>query len=360
MPLTSRLARAAAMIRAGEWWGHKLISILCGFLLTLAMLGEGVAVHASALLTLLASLIPGAAFVSILNDITDISADAAAAKPNRMAARTPLVRAAAIALTVAGGLVFAWIWRDQPALLASYAAAWLSFTFYSVPPIRLKCRGFAGVLADGAGAQLFPTLTAVLTAFAATERAPDPLWIAAISLWALAYGMRSNLSHQLGDRDADLRADVATFAARRTPAASEQVAAVALFPLEAAGLLAILILLGWPLPSFALAVYALLAGQRARRWNVRPALVAAGGSDQILMHDYYDVFLPLALLAGTAVGHPLDLAVAAILILLFHARFLHTLADARLLLVKPVYATGRRLAGRTARRLGMRPRSERR
>jgi hypothetical protein len=360
MPLTSRLARFAALIRAGEWWGHKLISILCGFLLTLAMLGEGVAVHAGALLTVLASLIPGAAFVSILNDITDISADAAAGKPNRMAARTPLVRAAAIALSLSGGCVFAWIWRDQPALLASYAAAWLSFTFYSVPPIRLKCRGFAGVVADGAGAQLFPTLTAVLAAFASSGKSPDPLWIGAISIWALAYGMRSNLSHQLADRDADRRAGIATFAARRSAAASERLAAVALSPAEGAGLLAILILLGWPLPSFALGVYALLAGQRARRWNVRPALLAAGGSDQILMHDYYDVFLPLALLAGTAVRHPLDLAVAAILILLFHARFLQTLADARLLLARPVYAQGRRLAARAARRLGMRPRSERR
>lgn len=360
MPLTSKLARAAAVTRAGEWWGHKLISILCGFLLTLAMLGEGIAAHAAAMLILLASLVPGAAYVSILNDVTDIEADAAAGKPNRMAARTPLARAAAIALCLAGGLVFAWIWRDRPALLASYGAAWLAFTLYSVPPIRLKCRGFAGVLADGAGAQLFPTLTAVLAAFAAAGKAPDPIWTGAVSAWALAYGLRSNLSHQLGDRDADRRAGIATFAAGRSAAASERVAAVALFPVEAAGLAAILLLLGWRLPVFALGLYALLAVQRARHWNVRPALAAAGGSDQTLMQDYYDVFLPLALLAGTAARHPLDIAVAAFLILLFHARFLHTLADSRRLLVMPVYARARRLAGRSARRLGMRPRSERR
>ena len=360
MTLTSRLGRVATIARAGEWWGHKLISILCGFLLTLAMLGEGVASHAFAMLIVLASLIPGAAFVSIVNDVTDIAADAAAGKPNRMAAQTPLRRAAAIALSLAAGLVFAWIWRHDQALLACYVAAWIAFTLYSVPPMRLKCRGFAGVVADGAGAQLFPTLVAVLAAYAAAERMPDPMWLGAISLWALAYGLRGNLSHQLGDRDADCRAGLATFAAHRSSASTRGLAAVVIFPAEIAGLAGILALLGWLLPIAALAVYALLAYRRARRWEARSALLAARGSDQIVMHEYYDVFLPLALLAGTAARHPWDLAIVAILILLFHARFLQSLADARLLIARPALRNGRRLAGKVARRLGMRPRAERR
>jgi hypothetical protein len=360
MSLSLKFADLAAVTRAGEWWGHKLISILCGFLLTLAMLGEGVAPHALALVTVLASLVPGAVYVSIVNDVTDIAADAAAGKPNRMAARPPAARAAAILLSLAGGLVFAWIWRHQEALLACYAAAWLSFTLYSVPPIRLKCRGFAGVVADAAGAQLFPTLTAVLAAFAAAGAAPDPAWLVAASAWALAYGIRSNLSHQLGDRDADRRANAATFAAGRSPASTERLTALAVFPVEVAGLAAVLAMLGWLLPIVALGLYAFLAVRRDRLWGLRPVLAAARSSDPILMHEYYDVFLPLALLAGTAARNPADLVVAALLLVLFRSRFLHSLTDAYRLILKPSYRHGRRIAGKAARRLGLSRRANRR
>lgn len=356
MSLRLKLGRVAVVTRAGEWWGHKLASILCGFLLTLALLGEGVAPHWLALLTVLGSLIPGAAYVSIVNDVTDIAADAAAAKPNRMADRTSLQRAGAISLSLAGGLVFVWIWRHQEVLLACYGAAWLSFTLYSVPPIRLKCRGLAGVVADGAGAQLFPTLTAVLAAYAAAGVAPDPLWLCAMSAWALAYGLRGNLSHQLRDRDADLRARSNTFAARRSRAATERVTAMAVFPIEAAGLAVVLALLGWILPIVALGLYAVLAARRARRWSVRPALTAGRPLDQIVMHEYYDVFLPVALLAGTAARHPPDWIIATLLIVLFRARFLQSLADARRLIALPAVREGRRFAGKLARLLGMRHR----
>ena len=360
MYLSATLQRVAAIARGGEWWGHKLLSILCGFLLTLGMLGEAAAPHALELLVLFAALIPGAVYVSIVNDVTDISDDAAAGKPNRMAGRPVSVGTAAIASCIAAGILFAWIWRDDTALVACYAAAWISFTFYSVPPFRLKRRGFAGVVADGAGAQLFPTLTAALAAFAAAGAAPDPLWLAAIGAWALAYGIRSNLAHQLGDRDGDRRAGVGTFAAGRSPTSSERIATLVIFPAEVAALAVLLALLGWLLPIFALASYALLVVRRARRWGVRPVVAAPNASYQIWMHEYYDVFLPLALLAGTAVLHPADLAVAALLLLLFRRRFLHSGRDFRRLIARPIYRELRGFAGRAAnlggcRRTGRRP-----
>jgi hypothetical protein len=355
MSVRAGLRKVAAVIRAGEWWGHKLVSILCGFLLTLAMLGEAVAPHALALLVVLAAMIPGAAYVSIVNDVTDIGADAAAGKANRMAGQPRAVRAFALALSIAVGLCFAWIWRDQTALLACYAAAWLSFTLYSVAPVRLKQRGFAGVLADGAGAQLFPTLTAGLAAFAAAGATPDPLWLGALALWALAYGIRGNLAHQLGDRSADRRAQVATFAARRPRISTERVAARIVFPLELAGLATMLALLGWLPPILALALYAMLAARRARRWGVTLVVAAPDHAYQIVMHEYYDVFLPLALLAGTAMHDPADLAVAAFLLLLFRRRFLQSSRDARLLVARPILRAARRIAGRAARAAGLRP-----
>ena len=356
MPVPSSLGRVAEVARAGEWWGHKLVSILCGFLLTLAMLGEAIAPHAIALVIVLAALVPGAAYVSIVNDVTDIAVDAAAGKPNRMAGRTPRVRAAAILASLSGGLVFAWIWRGEPALLACYAAAWLAFTFYSVPPIRLKGRGFAGVVADGAGAQLFPTLTAAVAAFAAAGAAPDPLWLAALGLWALGYGLRGNLCHQLGDREADLRSGVTTFAAGRHGAAAERLAVLAAFAAELAGLAVVLALLGWLLPIVGLALYGWLALQRAREWGVQSVVVAGAPGSHIVLQEYYDVFLPLALLAGTSTRHPADLAIAALLLLLFRQRFLQSWTAGRLLIMRPLFAWARRAAGRAARLAGIRRR----
>src|SRR5437868_10374130 len=80
------------------------------------------------LLTLLFALVPGAAYVSLINDFTDRAEDLAAGKVNRLAGRSPGAIFILLAIPIALGAVFVIAWRDDPLLLLLYLAAWLCFT----------------------------------------------------------------------------------------------------------------------------------------------------------------------------------------------------------------------------------------
>lgn len=320
-------AGVAGTIRAGEWWHYKLVPILAAFVATLVMLRAPVAPAWAEAAALLFAIAAGAVFVSLLNDITDVEEDARAGKANRMAARPMVFRIVALSAPVAVGILFLFLWRDDPALAGAYLAAWVAFTLYSVPPFRLKVRGAAGVLADACGAHLFPTLVAMLVAFRAAERPVDPLWLAAGGAWALGYGVRGILWHQLSDRPNDRVAGVHTFAERHSPRLAIRIGLWAAWPLEAAGLAVLLWSSGTLLPIWFLGGYLLLVLWRVHSWKMTAVIVAPKPDYLILMHEYYDVFLPLALLIASSARHPQDLVVLAVYLALFPRRPLHTSGD---------------------------------
>jgi hypothetical protein len=309
-----------AVLRAGEWWDYKLVPILTFFYASAVLLGIGIADLWRGALILLLSLIPGAAYVSIINDITDIRDDLAAGKRNRMAGRSAAFKAAAVVATLCGGAVFFWLWRSEPVLLVLYGAAWISFTLYSVPPFRLKARGLAGVVADGCGAHLFPTLLAVAIAFLAAERPVDPVWFGAAGAWAFGYGLRGNLWHQLLDRESDLQSGVHTFAGRHPPHVAARLGTWFAFPLELGSMVVLLAMLDNLLPYLALGFHILLGCLRVGLWRIPPVIVDPKPRFFIVLHEFYDVFLPVALLLASARGHPTDLFVLAAHLLLFHRR----------------------------------------
>lgn len=317
----------AATVRAGEWWHYKLVPILTAFIATLVMVREPLAEAWAEALALLVAIAAGAVFVSLLNDVTDIEEDRRAGKANRMAGRGTAFRVAVLAVPVAIGLAFLFLWRDDPALTGAYLAAWIAFTLYSVPPFRLKVRGLGGVLADAFGAHLFPTLVAMLLAFRAAERELDPLWIAAGGAWALGYGVRGILWHQLSDRANDRAAGVRTFAERHAPRVATRIGLWGAWPLEAAGLAILIWRSGTLLPVWLLGAYLLLVLWRVHSWKMTAVIVGPRRDYLILMHEYYDVFFPLALLIASSLGHPQDLWVLGAYLALFPARPLHTIGD---------------------------------
>ena len=314
------IGRLGAVSRAGEWWEYKLVPIFAAFYASALHLGVPVWTLWPSALALLAALVPGAVFVSVINDLTDRDEDAIAGKANRMAGRPAWQAVLMVAAPVAMGLAFAWLWRDDPPLLLAYLAAWTAFSLYSLAPFRLKTRGFLGVIADASGAHLFPTLVAVLLVARQAGQEADPLWIGAVGLWAAAYGLRGILWHQLSDLDQDRAAQVRTFAQRHDSAAVVRLARYLIFPLEVVGLAAMLWLLGHPLPPLALLFYLVLVQRRVAVWQMRAVLVQPRPRYLILMADYYDVFLPLAVLIASAILHPLDVAVVAVHLLLFPNR----------------------------------------
>lgn len=323
--------RLGHLARAGQWWDYKLAPILAAFYASALVLQTPVSSLGWALAQLLLSIIPGAAYVSLINDLADEADDRAAGKPNRMAGRSPAGKAALIALPLAAGLGFAWLWRDDPLLLWCYLGAWTAFSLYSLPPVRLKARGGLGLLADAAGAHLFPSLVAAALAAHVAARPLDAVWLSAIGLWSLAYGVRGILWHQIGDAENDERSKVATFVQRRSVRLAGRLGAWIVFPVE---LVALAVLL-WRLDSgFVVAgvgVYALFCWARIRWLEVRPAVVQPGGAYFLVGHLYYDLLLPISLLLAYAVRSPAALWLVLLQLALFPGRVLAMLEELRLL-----------------------------
>src|SRR5207237_4830600 len=198
------------LFRAGEWWQYKIAPVVALIAATALVQQKALLPLWPKVVLLLVALALCAAYVSVVNDLADLADDVAARKPNRQLAYSRGGVLALIAFTIAAGAAIVWWWRDEPLLAASYAGSWVVFSLYSLPPFRLKGRGFAGVLCDASGAHLFPALTAVL--IASGPGTHDRAWMAAAAVWAFSYGVRGILWHQLADRDSDALTGMQTFA----------------------------------------------------------------------------------------------------------------------------------------------------
>jgi 4-hydroxybenzoate polyprenyltransferase len=320
------------MARVTEWWDYKLVPILTIFYAT--ALVEGVAIVSlwPTLVILLIAIAPGAAWVSIINDVTDRADDRRAGKLNRLSDKPPWLLALLLAVPLGIGVVFSVLWCNEPPLVASYLGAWAAFSLYSVPPFRFKQRGLLGVIADAAGAHLFPTLVAAFLCTYATGRESDPLWIGAVGAWAFACGVRGILWHQLADLENDCKAGVRTFAVRHSPRTARYLAICVALPVELVALAALL----WRMPSawpvWALLVYVTFATLRWRLRGMTLAVVQPRAYSAIVAQEYYGVLFPLGTLIASALRHPLDATVLLVHLLAFPAPALSFARQARWLL----------------------------
>jgi hypothetical protein len=313
--------------RAGEWWEYKLVPIFAMFYATALISGAPLHSLWLAAVTLLAALVPGAIYVSVVNDLTDREEDAAAGKRNRLAGKSAPAAALLLALPIAAGIAFMWLWRDDPLLLIPYLAAWFAFSLYSLPPFRLKARGVAGVFADASGAHLFPTFLAVALAYRASGTEPNAVWLTATSLWALAYGLRGILWHQLLDADADRTAAVRTFVAENPRQYIVRLARYVVFPVEICAFAIVLSQVPSYLPMLFLFGYALLVKRRIRLFQQVAVIVEPRPRYLIILHEYYDLFLPVALLLACVWRSPLDAVALLLHFLLFPGRLIMTSQD---------------------------------
>jgi UbiA prenyltransferase family len=318
--------RLTEVIRAGEWWEYKLVPIYAAFYATALTLDVAVSSLWRAALIVLASLVPGAAYVSVINDLTDCDDDLAAGKPNRLAGRSPWLAATLVALTAGMGVAISWLWRDDALLVTAYLMAWLAFSLYSWPPFRFKKRGLLGVLCDASGAHLFPTLVAVILAYRGAGRPVSATWLVAIAVWAFANGLRGILWHQLTDVANDRAAGVRTFAERH-PRRAMLLGTYIAFPLELLALGTMLWLMRAPAPLVALGLYAYLTSKRMRHWKVNAVVVAPKPRFFIVLAEYYSVYLPVSILIASAVRHPRDWIVLGVHVVVFPMRLAQSLRD---------------------------------
>ncbi len=294
-------------IRASEWWGYKLAPLLAVGYATILHGGGSLAASSFYLLYVLLALALGAAYVSVINDITDMEEDLAIGKHNRMASVPASRRWIFPALALLAGACYIASFYPHIFVMALACMPWIAFSCYSFEPIRLKRRGILGVLADASGAHLFTSLFIVAAMSYYTHQSIDWWWFGGVGFWALGYGLRGILWHQFMDRENDLASGTKTFATRISPAAFRIPGRLILL-LEMLGLAVMLWRLDRWWPIIGLGLYGVFAAVCAGRLRIRLiAIQMPPGQDfRIFLFDYYMVFLPLALLVPAALAYPYD------------------------------------------------------
>ena len=284
--------------RPGNWWSAKIPPLLAVGYAGL-LVGQSSAAGLRTLLALVLAACAVEAYGHAINDAFDISEDALRGKRNTMAHWPPAGRAVVCLVPAVAAFVPLVAIRAGAWAMAVIAGDLLLPTLYSWPPIRLKERGWWGVLADAGAAQLLPTLL-----IAGTFAPPGwrgTAFVLTAAGWAFAAGLRGILVHQVRDREADLGAGVRTYGGLAGADRVRRLVLGALLPTEAAALVAFVLLLAPHAPALAGigVLFAALEWARRRAGWTLPLFEPAASSREpylpLANNEFYEVWLPLAL-----------------------------------------------------------------
>jgi 4-hydroxybenzoate polyprenyltransferase len=306
------------IVRSNEWWDAKLPPLLALGFATAFKADVPILDIVSWLCILLLSIIVGAAFVSIINDLTDIEEDLASGKSNRMAGVSPRLRWIVPVVCILAGCGFLYVFYPDYLSCFLYILPWISFSLYSFEPFRLKRRGIWGVFADASGSHIFISLLIISSISFYIKSEISWTWFASVAIWAFAYGLRGILWHQFVDRENDLVANVNTFATHVNPIAFKKVENCIFF-VELFALSIFLLYTGSIWPVVFLLFYVFLVWIRLHKMGQRPVIIVSDSTAlfQILMLDYYSFLLPVSLILASSFCYSSDFIVLALFILLF-------------------------------------------
>jgi hypothetical protein len=311
------VSRIVEATRATDWWDYKLLSIVQVFAATALVLHVPLSPLWFDAALLVGAIAIGAVFASLINDITDLADDARAGKPNQVARMSRGMPTALLLLTATIGMLILWRWRDDTALCVTYLCAWIAFVAYSVPPLRVKARGGWGVVAMALGEAALPSTVAALLCYHAAGRPFSGLWILAVAIWSFGHGARAIVWHQLNDEGADREAQVKTFVQSVGRAPATRIVTLGLFPVELAGLAAMLVMIGSIWPVIGLSLYLCVVFLRTRFWRYVAVIVMPRRNHMLILQEYYLGFLPLTILIAAALRHPTDAFAVLVLPVLF-------------------------------------------
>ncbi|TWF45273.1 4-hydroxybenzoate polyprenyltransferase [Chitinophaga polysaccharea] len=317
--------RFRKIIRMHDWWISKMAPVLAVGYATVAMNNGSLFKSITGILIVLSSLIVGAIYVSIINDVTDIAIDNQAGKYNYMARLPASFRIMIPLCCVLGGIAFmCFFYPDIPSLLW-YGLSWIAFSLYSFPPVRLKERGILGVLADAGGAHLFPTCLMVAAVSYFMHWKVEFYWFMIVAVWALALGLRGILWHQFRDRNNDLLTGVNTYATSINPQQFKYWQRVILV-FEVLALFIILLMLHYWMVGTGLLLYLVWSLLQYKLSGRKPVIIQSvyNSNTLLVMTTYYQVFFPLSLLIKFAIDQPAGWWVLMLHLLLFSRYLLET------------------------------------
>jgi cytochrome P450/4-hydroxybenzoate polyprenyltransferase len=291
--LSDRLSSLGHLVRWRDWSTSKLPTYLVAVFYALTQRpapDAGAFAEAAALIALLCLY---AAFGHIVNDYADRAADRAAGKAKMIARLDERQALTAVVVPAIGTLLLALAAFGAGTFLLSASAVSVA-AIYSLPPVRLKERGFAA-WASAAAAQRTLPLAIVFQALGAWD------WVAVlIVLHGTVVGVRFIVLHQILDRDNDRRSGVRTIAAAERADWLVPFVRSWLFPLEIASAALALLLTIPAHPAVALAplAYGAFLLRSHRRGRTITALSYG------VFFEFYCLFWPAALALALAVENP--------------------------------------------------------
>jgi 4-hydroxybenzoate polyprenyltransferase/pyruvate-formate lyase-activating enzyme len=263
-----------------------------------------------------------AGFGYLLNDLTDLKEDALSGKPNtaRRLGVIPTLLILALFLLLA---LIPWMFlpRSVPNLLF-YGSEVFLLLIYSIPPLRLKRLPIPGIVNDALYNSTVPVFIIITTFIALSGRHPEGITIpmALTFLWAFLKGARNILLHQLNDRRNDRVAGANTFVLRYGPLFTLNLINRWLIPVESA-FLAILVLF---ISRFAVGFYWVFLGflvfatLKIRIWSI--SWMPRRQFRFLFLYrlnDFYEEWVPVALLIYLSASTPIFLILLALHLLLF-------------------------------------------
>ena len=208
-----KLSAARRATRFDDWWYSKIPPLLAIAYLQVT-LARSYQLW-SLLPWLLVSLVCVAAYGHVVNDSFDVESDRRAGKANAMSRHGIAVRAVFAVSLATVAFAPAAVVGYPVAALVLLAINLLLPTIYSIPAIRLKERGVAGIVCDVGGSHVVPTLFVLVALHQGSHGVSLHEWAFAVAAvaWSGVLGLKGILHHQLSDRSGDLAAGTATFAA---------------------------------------------------------------------------------------------------------------------------------------------------
>lgn len=307
--------RPRSWVRRHQWW-HARLPPLVGVAATAIAASRPMAPTGRTIADLALFLVSAAGVAAVghvVNDLCDIDADGRAGKANAMAVLGKGARVAVLSAALGIGLA-PWAALPRPALAVALLGVELTLlVVYSVPPVRLKERGIAGVLADALYGFTVPILLAGAV-FASGRSVLGPAALAATITWSLLAGVRGILAHQAADRDADRRSGTSTYLADQNPAAVERARAGILLSAEVLAAVATVALLTPALPALPALAAAYLAWRvfQLRTLWPEPLLARARTDGEarirlvgfVLINEFVERWFPLVALVTVALRRP--------------------------------------------------------
>jgi len=197
--------------RAEDWWVGKA-SLLVGLVYLFS-------IHFSisfdtfwwyAFLSL-STIIGFASFGYLVNDYFDQEKDAKVGKKNFLLGKPAYLKVAYCLIALV--ILFA-PWYFLPHNSVTYALISLQlicYFMYSVPPLRLKERGFVGLMIDSLYAHAIPSMLAAYTYMLIAKQKPSLIFFTLLFCWQSCVGIRNVLLHQINDLESDKESNTNTF-----------------------------------------------------------------------------------------------------------------------------------------------------